>query len=82
MANNTEHQFRQVTSGRRALVAEYVRGATRLPVLYSAAWADARAALIESGWSNASRALLAWMLDPAEVDQAAWLDPERLIQVE
>lgn len=71
MANSTEHQFTQVTSGRRALVAAYVRGATRLPVLYSVAWADACAALVESGWSNASRALLVWMLDPAEVDQAA-----------
>ncbi len=71
MANSTEHQFTQVTSGRRALVAAYVRGASHLPVLYSVAWADACAALVESGWSNASRALLAWMLDPADVDQAA-----------
>lgn len=71
MADSTEHQFTQVTSGRRALVAAYVRGATRLPVLYSVAWADACAALVESGWSNASRSLLAWMLDPAAVDQAA-----------
>lgn len=71
MANSTEHRFTQVTSGRRALVASYVRGATRLPVLYSVAWADACAALVESGWSNASRSLLAWVLDPAAVDQAA-----------
>jgi hypothetical protein len=35
------------------------------------AWADACAALVESGWSNASRALLGWMLDPGDVDQAA-----------
>lgn len=71
MANSTEHQFRQVTSGRRALVAGYVRSSTRLPALYSMAWADACAALVESGWSNASRSLLAWVLDPAAVDQAA-----------
>jgi hypothetical protein len=71
VADSTEHKFAQVTSGRRALVATYVRSSTRLPALYSMAWADACGALVESGWSNASRSLLAWVLDPAAVDQAA-----------
>jgi hypothetical protein len=60
-----------VTSGRRALVAAYVRSSTRLPALYSFAWADACAALVELGWSTASRSLLSLTLDPATVDQAA-----------
>jgi hypothetical protein len=71
VANGTEHHFTQVTSGRRALVAAYVREATHLPALYSMAWADACAVLVESGWSTASRSLLAWTLDPSLVDYAA-----------
>jgi len=71
MANNTDHQFTQVTSDHRALVAAYVRSSTRLPALYSFAWADACAALVELGWSTASRSLLSWTLDPATVDRAA-----------
>lgn len=65
--------MKRVTSGRRALVAAFVRDKTHLPVLYSAAWADACAALVEDGWSTASRALLARMLDPVTVDHAAQL---------
>src|SRR5829696_982155 len=71
VANSTEHRFTHVTSGRRALVAAWVRTKTHLPVLYSIAWADACAALVEDGWSTACRALLAQMLDPTAVDQAA-----------
>ena len=71
MANSTEHSFRHITSGRRAVVAAYVRSATKLPPLYAFAWADASAALVESGWSTAPRSLLAWLLDPPLVDQAA-----------
>lgn len=63
--------MKRVTSGRRALVAAWVRTKTHLPVLYSIAWADACAALVEDGWSTASRALLARVLDPSTVDQAA-----------
>ena len=73
MANHTENESRRVTSGRRAVVAAWVREATDLPALYSAAWADACAALVEDGWATASRALLVRMLDPAAVDQAARL---------
>ena len=73
MANHTENESRRVTSGRRAVVAAWVREATDLPALYSAAWADACAALVEDGWPTASRALLVRMLDPAAVDQAARL---------
>lgn len=65
--------MKRVTSARRALVAAWVRDNTHLPVLYSAAWADACAALVEDGWSTASRALLTRMLDPVAVDQAARL---------
>ena len=71
MADSTEHPFRHVTSGRRALVAAYLRSATPLPALYSFAWAEASAALVELGWSTAARSLLAWHLDPPLVDQAA-----------
>ena len=71
MANSTEHQFRQVTSGRRALVAAYIRTGAKLPVLYSLAWAEASAALVELGWSTASRSLLSWHLDSPLADQAA-----------
>ena len=71
MADSTERTFRHITSGRRAVVAAYVRSATQLPALYSFAWADASAALVESGWSTASRSLLAWTLDRSRVDQAA-----------
>jgi hypothetical protein len=71
VANSTERTFRHITSGRRAVVAAYVQSATRLPALYSFAWADASAALIESGWSTASRSLLAWLLDPPLVERAA-----------
>jgi len=71
VADSTERTFRHITSGRRAVVAAYVRSATQLPTLYASAWADASAALVESGWSTASRSLLAWLLDPPLVDQAA-----------
>lgn len=71
MADSTEHESRRVTSGRRAVIAAYVREKTDLPVLYSIAWADACAALVEDGWSTASRALLVRMVEPAVVDQAA-----------
>lgn len=71
MANPTEHEFRHITTGRRALVAAYVRSSTRLPALYSFAWADACAALVELGWSTASRSLLSWYLDPDDTKEAA-----------
>jgi hypothetical protein len=60
----------RVTSGRRALIAAWVRQATNLPALYAVAWADACAALVEDGWPTASRPLLARQLDPADVDRA------------
>lgn len=71
MANPTEHEFRYITSGRRALVAAYVRERHPLLPEYCFAWADAYAALVESGWSTAARALLEWVLDPAKADDAA-----------
>lgn len=71
MANPTEHEFRHITSGRRALVAAYIRERHPLLPEYCFAWADACAALIESGWSTAAWSLLAWVLDPAKVDDAA-----------
>lgn len=71
MADNTEHEFRHITSGWRALVAAYVRERHPLLPEYCFAWADACAALVESGWSTAARALLEWVLDPAKVDDAA-----------
>lgn len=71
MANPTEHEFRHITSGRRALVAAYVLEQHPLLPEYCFAWADACAALVESGWSTAARALLEWVLDPAKVDDAA-----------
>ena len=82
MADSTENGINRVTSGRRALVAAWVRQATNLPVLYAAAWADACAALVEDGWPTASRSLLARQLDPADVDRAGrallgGLPPER-----
>ena len=71
MANPTEHEFRHITSGRRALVAAYIRERHPLLPEYCFAWADACAALVESGWSTAARALLGWVLDPAKADDAA-----------
>ena len=70
MADSTENGTNRVTSGRRALVAAWVRQATNLPALYAAAWADACAALVEDGWPTASRSLLARQLEPADVDRA------------
>ena len=70
MADSTENGTNRVTSGRRALIAAWVRQATGLPALYAAAWADACAALVEDGWPTASRSLLARQLDPADVDRA------------
>jgi hypothetical protein len=71
VANPTEREFRHITFGRRALVAAYVRERHPLLPEYCFAWADACAALVESGWSTAARALLEWVLDPAKVDEAA-----------
>ncbi|HEX6755345.1 MAG TPA: hypothetical protein VF109_05300 [Mycobacteriales bacterium] len=70
MADSTEHESNRVTSGRRALIAAWVRQATDLPALYAAAWADACAALVEDGWPTAARSLLTRQLDPADVDRA------------
>jgi len=70
VADSTENGTNRVTSGRRALIAAWVRQATGLPALYAAAWADACAALVEDGWPTASRSLLARQLDPADVDRA------------
>jgi hypothetical protein len=70
VADSTENGINRVTSGRRALIAAWVRQATNLPALYAAAWADACAALVEDGWPTASRSLLARQLDPADVDRA------------
>ena len=81
MANSTEHQFTQVTSGRRALVAAYVRDATHLPALSCMAWADASAALVELGWSTACRSLLAWTLVPDGLLDLLPLDAERRVGV-
>jgi hypothetical protein len=47
VADSTENGINRVTSGRRALIAAWVRQATNLPTLYAAAWADACAALVE-----------------------------------
>jgi len=70
VADSTQHETNRVTSGRRALIAAWVRQATDLPTLYAVAWADACAALVEDGWPTASRSLLARLLDPADVDRA------------
>jgi hypothetical protein len=70
VADSTENGINRVTSGRRALIAAWVRQTTDLPALYAAAWADACAALVEDGWPTASRSLLARQLDPADVDRA------------
>ena len=70
MADSTDNGTSRVTSGRRALVAAWVRQTTKLPALYAAAWADACAALVEDGWPTAARSLLARQLDPADVDRA------------
>jgi hypothetical protein len=70
VADSTENETNRVTSGRRALVAAWVRQATDMPALYAAAWADACAALVEDGWPTAARFLLARQLDPADIDRA------------
>ena len=70
VADSTEHETNRVTSGRRALIAAWMRQATDLPTLYAVAWADACAALVEDGWPTASRSLLARLLDPTDVDRA------------
>ena len=70
MADSTENGTNRVTSGRRALVAAWVRQSIDLPALYAAAWADACAALVEDGWPTAARSLLVRLLDPADIDRA------------